>query len=161
MAYSKANLSYIDNSKERSTFAVPIAAITAVNHDTQVAAVAALQADADLCTLGAPSKLSIVHSDVDYVYTVPTDVNANREVGVTFTLQGATNPKNKVRVTLPAPDLAKFPFVTAQSDIVEAPFSGLHADLSGLVTELENIVVHPVTEEAMTVQRMEKVGRNL
>lgn len=161
MPYSKANLTYIDNSKERTSFSVPIAEITAANHDTQVAAVAALQADIDLLTLAAPAKKSITHSDVDYVYTVPTDEYANREAGVMFTLQGAVNPKNKVRVTLGAPDLSKFPFVTAQSDIVEVPFGTIHADLSGAITELENVVVHPISGEAMTVQRMEKVGRNL
>lgn len=156
-----ASFTFVDNSKERTTFSVPIADMDAANHDTQVAAVAALQADVEALTLGALGKRTITHSSLDYAYTIPTSAYANRESGVAFTMKGAVEPSNQVRVTLGAPDLDKFPFVAAQSDIVSAPFSGLHADLAGLITELENIVVHPVTGEAMTVDRMEKIGRNL
>lgn len=161
MAYSKVNLTYIDNSKERTTFSVPVPEIDALNHDTEITLIGNLQTAMDALTLGAPAKRSIVHSDVDYVYTVPTDVNANREVGVMFTLQGTSEPKNKVRATIGAPDLADFPFVAAQSDIVEAPFSGLSADLTAAIAAMEAVIVHPVSGETMTVQRMEKIGRNL
>lgn len=158
---STLTMTFVDNSAERSAFAVPIADIDATNHDTQMAAVAALQGDVELCSLAPLAKRTVTHSSVDYPFTVPTNAYANRETAVVFTMVGDTEPSNKVRVSLPAPDLDKFPFIAAQSDIVNAPFSGLHADLASLIVELENTVKHPVTGEDMSVSRLEKIGRNL
>lgn len=156
-----ATFTFIDNSKEFTSFGVPMDEITAANHDVQVAAAATIRGNVEALTLAVLTKSTVVHSSQDFVYTVPTSAYANRETAVQFTLQGDTEPKNKVRVSLGAPDLDKFPFVAAQSDIVEVPFSGLHADLTSLISSLENFVKHPVTGEDMTVVRMEKIGRNL
>lgn len=161
MPVSSLNLNYIGYDKKTSDFGVPIAAITAVNHDGQVTIADNIQSAADVCTEMAPNSRSMKHSDVTYVATIPADESATRKRGVTLTLRGDTNPKNKVRVTLPGADMSKFPFEAAQSDVVEAPFSGLHIDLTALITALDAGVVHPVSEESMSVYRLEHVGRNL
>ncbi len=161
MTSSSATITTIDNSKERSGFGFPVAAITAANHDAQYTAIGVVQTAVAAMTLAAVASRNVTQENVQFPYVVPSDVYANRESGVTFTLEGTTTSKNRVRVTLPAPDLSKFPFVALQDDIAQIPFAGLHADLIYLISALEAAVVHPVSNEAMIVVRMEKIGRNL
>lgn len=158
---SNVNLTFVGFDGKRTTFSVPVAQITAANHDAVAIQAADIQTEIEDLTLGALAKRTVTHSNLDYVYTLPTNPYATRDTSVQFTLSGAVEPSNKVRVSLGAPDLSKFPFVALQSEVANAPFSNLHADLTAAITVLEGAVLHPATEEAMTVTKMELIGRNL
>lgn len=162
MTVSRASLTYIDNSKEKSSFQFAVEQITSLNRDNVTAGIATIQSAADAMTLGAPSNFNITDTNIEYPYTVPNDEAANREMAVEFTMQDVVNPKNKTRVSLPAPNLSLFPFVEAQSDVVEFPYAGtISTELQTLINALEDEVVHPISEQSVTVIRIKRVGRNL
>ena len=87
-----------------------------------------------------------------------TEVYAHRETAVRFVMVDAAG--NQVVASLPAPDLSKFPFATIGQDTTPVPYAGQHADVTLMVAELEAEAVHPITGDALTVIRLDFVGRN-
>ena len=87
-----------------------------------------------------------------------TETYAHRETAVRFVMVDADG--NQVVASLPAPDLAKFPFAAIGQDTTPVPYSGQHADVSLMVGKLEDAAVHPITGGALTVIRLDFVGRN-
>lgn len=162
MSVSRFNLGYMDNSKERSYFGGSVEKITSLNRDNVEAGIGAIQTAADAMTQNAPVTFSITDTNVEYVAVVPSAQDANNEMGLEFTLQDSTDPKNKSRITLPAPNLSLCPFVEAQSDVVEFPTTlTISTELQTLIDALEAEIVHPISENAMGVIRIKRVGRNL
>jgi hypothetical protein len=146
-----------DNSNERGVFSVPTADATAGNYAT----LQALQGDlavhiADLSlgvlqtqSINSPQTLSNQKAD---------DVWANRELAVRFVFADANG--NQATVSLPAPDLARFPFNDMGSDVVNWPYPTPYNGVTSFVITMESDMKHPTLGTAVTLQRLELVGRN-
>jgi hypothetical protein len=146
-----------DNSNERGVLSIPVATATPGNYAT----IQGLQGDIALNiaalslgvlqtqTISTPQTLSRDKAD---------DVWANRELAVRFVLADAS--LNQASVSLPAPDLAKFPFNDMGSDVVNWPYPDPDTDVTAFVINLEGDMRHPISGAAVTLVRIELVGRN-
>ena len=153
-------LSLKDAKSQKCSFTIPLAQMTALNHD-QLITDANLVANLALAvTTAAESGNQMTHSiNQNPAYVRPTSGYANREAQVVFSLKGATTGKIYTS-SLPAPDLDKWPFNTDGKELYNAPFSGLQADVQLLIDGLENHY-KGIGEEAVTVESFRFVGRNL
>lgn len=87
-----------------------------------------------------------------------TETYAVREVAVRFVMVDADG--NQVVSSLPAPDLSKFPFNAIGQDSTPVPYTGMHSDVGLMISALEADAIHPITGNALTVIRLDFVGRN-
>jgi hypothetical protein len=158
---AKWQYNIIDCKSQHTSFAIPVADMTSASHDADVNSFNSLQTAIEAVILGNVASKTLTHSNVYITDQKATDPNARREAAVRFTLAETGAPENKVTVTLGTPDYDQFPFATIGNDISYPPFTGSGANVLGLITALEAAVVYPDNGNAMTVVRMEDIGRNL
>lgn len=155
---TRLNFGLIDNNGEKGFFNLPVA-----EANTGVAFESAKQAQGDIAISLAALSLGVLGvQSFNATDTLSTDRStetyAHRETAVRFVM--VDGDANQVVASLPAPDLAKFPFVTLGQDTTPYPYVSINADVSGLVALLETYGKHPITGGALTVIRLDFVGRN-
>lgn len=155
---SKINFGINDNSNELSSFSIAVDPITdGAAYDAAVSArgnIALILASLSLGVINTQS-IGVTESLSKDRATSPW---ANRENAVVFTMQNVGG--NLVKASLPCPDLDKFPFADLGQDTTPVPYTGTHADVQLLITALETYAVHPIVGDALTVIRMDYVGRS-
>lgn len=149
-----------DAKSQQCSFTLPMTQMTAANHDTLITN-ASLVADLVLAVSAAAETGNAMNHSVtkNAAYTRPTSGYANRENAVIVSLLGDTSGKT-YSVSIPAPDMDKWPFNVDGKEIYDAPFSGLHVDVQ-LVIDALNAHFRGNDEETATVTRFRFVGRNL
>lgn len=160
---SKVTFVLYDNNLEKASFGVDLPSLNAISYVATKALVDDLQTALADISLGVLGSRTVTDSVETYEVTRSIDPACNREAGVVFYMTSGTTSQ-KMRVTLPAPDLTKFPFATLGVGSVTAPFTGLHADLSAFITAIENAAVYTQDDggvETVAVYKIEHVGRNL
>lgn len=160
---SSTTFTFVDNNMEKSSFSIGIADLNAISYTAVADDVDRLAEALQLLTLGEYSSWTMVADTETYNPTRPTSPYANREAGVVVGMVSTTSG-GRTRVTIPAPDLTKFPFAALGVGRVEAPFTGLHADLQAFITQLEATAAYVPSDgnvETVTVSYLEHVGRNL
>lgn len=118
---------------------------------------------ADMSIIAAALSLGVLQTTNIGVNTVltrdrSTETYAHRETAVRFVMVNAAG--NQTVASLPAPDLSKFPFAAVGQDTIPVPYAGVHADVQLMIDALERDAVHPITEDSLTVIRLDFVGRN-
>lgn len=126
------SLTYLDHSKERSAFSVPIDDITDVNYAVQIAAADALRDAINNVTLGTLVKDERVASVVQNPATIPADPNAQRETKWAIRATDDVNGK-AVFYTLPTADLATQIPGQGIMDPGDALYTALVAAIEGFV----------------------------
>jgi len=155
---TKVTLGLKDNSSEMGYFSVAVADVTdGTTFDS------AKNVQGDLALYVAALSLGVLNTQNIGVNDVlskdrATDAYANRESAVTFTMTDSDN--NLVKASIPAPDLSKFPFADLGQDTTPVPYAGMHTDVDIFIQTLEAGAVHPITGNALTVIRMDFVGRS-
>lgn len=155
---TKVTFGIKDNSNEIGYFSVSVPNVTdGAGFDV------AKNAEGDLALYVAALSLGVINTQNIGVNDVlskdrATDPYALRETAVTFTMTDSEN--NLVKASLPAPDLTKFPFAALGQDTTPVPYTGVHADVDIFIQTLEAEAVHPITGNALTVIRLDLVGRS-
>lgn len=161
-------MTFVDGDMERCSFGVPIpvldaASITDVTNDVE-----ALRDAVNALSLANETTYTIVASKESTPPVRPTDAYANREAAVVFTCISNTTG-SRVSFSLPAPNLAMFPFanlgkgkVYVYTDVVSLPTN--YPQLYNMIVAIEAVVVYQQDDggiETVTVSTIEHVGRNL
>jgi hypothetical protein len=155
---SRVNISMRDAYRQVSPVNLPIAAVVDGAGFT-----AALDAESDLQAAVAALSLGVLASSsinvLEHLSSArPTDEDARRESAVRFI---ATDPDtNQVAVSLPCPDFAQFPFAAIGSDTTPYPYAGVNAAVTAMVAAIEQHGRHPISGGALTVIRLDSIGRN-
>jgi len=161
---SNMSVSIIDNDNESSKFALSIPQLDAAGYVATMANVDAIVTALGAVTLGAIKAETVTATTVTHDPSRPTDPYANRETGVIFYMVSDTTGQ-KMRVTLPAPNLSLFPFSTLGVGRVQTPWPvALSAGVQALIDAIEAGAVYEQDDggvETVTVYAMEHVGRNL
>jgi hypothetical protein len=93
------------------------------------------------------------------LYDLPTDENAHRETAVRFVM--IDENLNQASFSIGGPNLAAFPFTVGDGGDVYQWGSGTQgAALEDFVDAVVLIARHPVSGLALTMQRLELVGRS-
>jgi len=152
---ARANIQFIDESNEKSTFGVTSAALTSANFDAQQTQFNALRTAAADLSLGAITQYSIA-TLTNPAYTVPTDPFAQREFKWLITYIGNTTGKT-FQVELPVSDVGNDHKVIGsdQADLT-------NADWVAFITAFEAFAKSPDDlGEGVIVTNAKLVGRNL
>lgn len=154
---SSVSITFEDFSGERSTPTIRTRPIEAIPADpTALTNLAGDFADLSLCQW---EKTKIVFSDVETIgEPEPTDPDAQRESVVQFHWEtvGAL-PKLKGYVSLPGPDMSKFPFVAGGGDTISPPFNVAFVNLNQFVTNF-NDNARDVNDNAVAIVRLVRTG---
>lgn len=155
---SRASISYIDHSRERSSVSVEGIDITAANFDAQDAMVTALENAIAAVTLG--NRVQTLHGNLDLgTKDPPADPEAGREEKWLVSYIDDTNPTRVLTCELPCPDITDSTLRAANSDDWDPDDAG--GKWAAFVTAFENFVRAPFTGSAVTVQKVTRVGRRL
>lgn len=155
---TSVQLNLADRSGERTSLRIPtyalatgtLATITALRDN-----IAVLVAPLTLLSASGTS----INDTLRNTYALPDDANAHREIAVRFIMQDAN--MNQSAFSLGGPDLAKFPFTIGEGgDIFAWDPDGIDEDLVDFVTTVLTVARHPISGLAMTMQRLELVGRS-
>jgi len=158
MSSTRLSFGIKDNSNEMGSFSVAVAHVTdGTGFD------AAKNAQGDFALAIAALSLGVINTqNIGANDTLSkdraTDPYANRESAVTFTMQDAGG--NLAKASIPAPDLTKFPFADLGQDTTPVPYVGTDAAVQVMIDAIEADAVHPITGDALTVIRMDFVGRS-
>lgn len=148
----------VDRSNERTSVRIPVSPAGAANYEFLQLFETSLQESVEALSL-----LSVTGSSINTAskesYTLPADVNANREMAVRFVMEDAN--ANQMAFSLGGPDLSEFPFVAGEGgDIFEWGSAPAGTALTGFVAEVSAAARHPISGAAVTVKRLELIGRN-
>lgn len=161
---STMSVSILDNDNEASKFSLPIPVLDGASYAGVMAGVNAIVNAVEALTLGEIKSEVVTASVTTHDPNRPTNPYANREAGVIFYMSSNTTGQ-KVRVTLPAPDLTLFPFSTVGKGKVELPWPvTLSTEVLALISAIEGGAVYQQDDggvETVTVYALEHVGRNL
>lgn len=151
-------INLIDRSAERTSVRIPTVALASGT----IAVLEAFEA-ALIESMGYLSLLPVVSTSVNEVsksaYTLPADENAVRELAVRFIMADAN--MNQASFSIGGPDLTQFPFTTGPGgDIYEWGSGTPAAELADFVDAVTTAARHPISGLAMTMQRLELVGRS-
>ena len=155
---TRLNFGLQDNSGEKGFFNVPTYGIEdGTDYDNVVVAQGDFSVPLVTLSLAVLNTTTIsVNSTVSTDRS--TEVYAHRETAVRFIMSDSGG--NQVVASIPAPDLAQFPFSAIGQDTTPVPYAGMSAGVTAMVAALEDHARHPITGEAVTVVRLDFVGRS-
>lgn len=156
MPGQKSNFQLLDKTGEKSTFSIPMGAITAVSLPGFLTEFGVLRDAIDAITLGNISKESWIGDDTKLTSIRPTDNFAQREMGLRIYMVG-NNGGDEFHRTLATADLAQ----TKPADEGDTIALDTPQAVVDLVAAIEQIGRHPDDDqETITVTKIRIVGRN-
>lgn len=151
-------INLVDRSNERTSVRIPVQQLTGATTAVLQAFEDALEALITPLTLLNASGTSM-NDTTKWAYTLPTDENAHRETAVRFIMADVN--QNQASFSIGGPNLSAFPFTVGDGGDVFAWDSTLASSaLNDFVDELTILARHPITGLAMTMVRLELVGRS-
>lgn len=155
---SRVNFTVTDAYNQTSPVNLPIASV-----GDGAAFTSALDAQGDLETAIDALSLGVIKSSSINVLenksmARPSDVDARRESAVRFIAVDVDG--NQVAVSIPCPDFAQFPFAAIGADTTPVPYAGVTAGVTGMINAIEQHGKHPISGLALTVVRLDSIGRN-
>lgn len=155
---SRVNITITDVHNQTSPVNLPLAEVV-----DGTAFTAALDAQGDLEVAVDALSLGVIKSSsinvLEKISTArPSDDDARRESAVRFI--AVDTGGNQVSVSLPCPDFSQFPFAAIGSDTTPVPYTGVTAGVTGMINAIEQHGKHPISGGALTVIRLDSIGRN-
>ncbi len=145
-----------DYGGESTVMTVSIPTITAANFDAQETLAAALETAIELVVIGAKVKRQKIIEDLG-AGGFAADTEAQRESKWLISYHDDSFPARKLSVELGCADLIDEDLLVDNTDMADLT----DADWVAFVTAFEAFVVAPYTANAVTVDRITFIGRNL
>ncbi len=145
-----------DYGGESTVMTVNVPAINAANFDAQETLHAALETAIELVSIGAKVKRQKIIEDLG-AGGYATDTEAQRESKWLISYHDDSFPARKLSVELGCADLIDPDLLVVNTDMADLT----DADWVAFVTAFEAAVVAPYTANAVTIDRITFVGRNL
>lgn len=155
---SAIQLNLVDRSSERTSVRIPTIPVSAANIATLIAF------EESFIDLVSPlTLLNATGTSLNKVTplsnVLPTDPNALREVAVRFIMQDSAT--NQASFSIGGPNLTEFPFTVGEGgDVYEWGSGTPSVALGDFVDDVLVIARHPISGLAMTMRRLELVGRS-
>ncbi|MCK4958112.1 MAG: hypothetical protein KAT00_01905 [Planctomycetes bacterium] len=145
-----------DYSGESTVLTVSVSDINAANFDAQETLHAALETAIELVVIGAKVKRQKIIEDLG-AGGFAADTEAQREMKWLISYHDNSFPARKLSVEMGCADTIDPDLLVANSDMAELS----DADWVSFITAFEAVVVAPYTANAVTIDRITLVGRNL
>ena len=153
---TRMTFSQNDYSGESTVMTVNVPVINAANFDAQESLHAALEVTIELVTIGSKVKRQKIIEDLGSG-GFASDTEAQREMKWLISYHDNSFPARKLSVELGCADVIDVDLLQPNSDIADLT----DADWVTFVTNFEALVVAPYTGNAVTLDRITLVGRNL
>lgn len=145
-----------DYSGEGTVMTVSVPDITAANFDAQETLHAALETAIELVVIGAKVKRQKIIEDLG-AGGFASDTEAQREAKWLVSYHDDSFPARKLSVELGCADVIDPDLLVQNSDMADLT----DADWVAFIAAFEAVVVAPYTANAVTIDRITLVGRNL
>ncbi len=145
-----------DYGGESTVMTVSIPTITAANFDAQETLHAALETAVELVVIGAKVKRQKIIEDLG-AGGFAGDTEAQREMKWLVSYHDDSFPARKLSVEMGCADVIDPDLLVANTDLADLT----DADWVAFIAAFEGVVVAPYTENAVTIDRITLVGRNL
>lgn len=152
-AISSVDWQFVDYNNEKSNLGLWVATLTAGNIVAQTTLINALQAAAQALVSGVLSKQKIVLSSTNIDGTIPNNSGAQRELKWLIRYHDASTGE-KYTASLPTASVA---YLASHSDMADPTVT----QYSDFETAFNNVVASPNQANAVELESLQLVGRNL